>query len=61
MRAEVVAAYEAGHATQDVAERFAIARTTVLKILKQAGVPVRRQSRQYWQHRPSGTFDCPAC
>ena len=47
LRAEVVGAYESGQTSREVAETFAIGRTTVLKILKAAGVMVRPQGRKY--------------
>ncbi|WP_156765399.1 helix-turn-helix domain-containing protein [Mycobacterium sp. 1245852.3] len=47
LRAEVVAAYESGQTSRQVADEFALGRTTVLKILKAAGVTVRPQGRKY--------------
>ncbi|QLL08645.1 helix-turn-helix domain-containing protein [Mycobacterium vicinigordonae] len=46
LRAEVVAAYEFGQTSRQVAETFAIGRSTVLKILKAAGVMVRPQGHK---------------
>ncbi|MBN7290531.1 helix-turn-helix domain-containing protein [Mycobacteroides abscessus subsp. abscessus] len=43
----MVAAYESGQTSREVAETFAIGRTTVLKILKAAGVAVRPRGRRY--------------
>ncbi|SKK27219.1 Uncharacterised protein [Mycobacteroides abscessus subsp. massiliense] len=47
LRAEVVEAYESGQTSREVAETFAIGRTTVLKILKASGVKVRPQGSRY--------------
>lgn len=47
LRAEVIEAYGFGQTSREVAETFAIGRTTVLKILKAAGVTVRPQGRKY--------------
>ncbi|AWG70724.1 hypothetical protein DDJ51_00200 [Mycobacteroides abscessus] len=47
LRAEVVEAYESGQTSREVAEMFTIGRTTVLKILKAAGVTVRPQGQKY--------------
>lgn len=47
LRAEVVLAYESGQTSREVAETFTIGRTTVLKILKAAGVAVRPRGRKY--------------
>ncbi|QLL08642.1 helix-turn-helix domain-containing protein [Mycobacterium vicinigordonae] len=47
LRAEVVEAYESGQTSREVAETFAIGRTTVLKILKAYGATVRPQGRKY--------------
>jgi len=47
LRAEVVAAYESGQTSRQVAEELDLGRTTVLKILKAAGVEVRAQGRKY--------------
>lgn len=47
LRAEVVEAYDSGQTSREVAETFAIGRTTVLKILKAAGVAVRPQGSRY--------------
>ena len=47
LRADVVEAYESGQTSRRVAEELALGRTTVLKILKDAGVPVRPQGRKY--------------
>ena len=41
LRAEVVDAYESGQTSRQVAEVSELGRTTVLKILKAAGVTVR--------------------
>jgi len=43
----VVEAYESGQTSREVAEMFTIGRTTVLKILKAAGVTVRPQGQKY--------------
>ncbi|WP_420093209.1 helix-turn-helix domain-containing protein [Mycolicibacterium sphagni] len=51
MRAQVVEAYEAGQETREVAEKFGIGRTTVLKILKQAGLKARTQPRKHQSPR----------
>jgi hypothetical protein len=47
LRAEVVEAYDSGKTSRQVAEELALGRTTVLKILKAAGVTVRPQGRKY--------------
>jgi hypothetical protein len=47
LRVEVVEAYEFGQTSREVAQAFAIGRTTVLKILKEARVVVRPQGRKY--------------
>ncbi|ORA83659.1 hypothetical protein BST29_08955 [Mycobacterium malmoense] len=47
LRDVVVTAYESGQTSRQVAEEFALGRTTVLKILKAAGVMVRPQGRKY--------------
>jgi transposase-like protein len=47
LRAEVVQAYEFGETSRQVAEKFGLGRTTVLGILKTAGVRVRPQGRKY--------------
>jgi len=47
LRADVVEAYGLGKTSQQVAEELALGRTTVLKILKAAGVTVRPQGRKY--------------
>jgi hypothetical protein len=47
LQAEVIEAYGFGQTSWEVAETFAIGRTTVLKILKAAGVRVRPQGRKY--------------
>lgn len=47
LRTEVVEAYESGQTSREVAEAFAIGRTTVLKILKAADVTVRPQGKKY--------------
>jgi DNA invertase Pin-like site-specific DNA recombinase len=47
LRADVVAAYESGKTSRQVAEELELGRTTVLKILKAVGVIVRPQGRKY--------------
>jgi hypothetical protein len=47
LRAEVIEAYEFGQTSRQVAERFELGRTTVLNILKEAGVTVRPQGQKY--------------
>jgi transposase len=47
MRADVIEAYESGKTSRQVAARFGLGRTTVLTILKAAGVTVRPQGRKY--------------
>ncbi|VBA36271.1 hypothetical protein LAUMK191_01344 [Mycobacterium attenuatum] len=47
LRADVVSTYASGKTTRQVAEELALGRTTVLKILKAAGVTVRPQGRKY--------------
>jgi len=47
LRADVVEAYESGKTSRQVAEELALGRTTVLKILKAAGVTVWPQGRKY--------------
>jgi hypothetical protein len=47
LRAEVVASYEEGMSSRQVAEALALGRTTVLSILKVAGVAMRPQGRKY--------------
>ena len=47
LRAAVVAAYESGQPSRQVAEELELGRTTVLKILKAAGVTIRPQGRKY--------------
>jgi hypothetical protein len=47
LRAHVLEAYGSGQASRQVAEELALGRTTVLKILKDAGVAVRPQGRKY--------------
>ncbi|MFV8181311.1 MULTISPECIES: helix-turn-helix domain-containing protein [Mycobacteroides] len=42
-----MAAYESGQTSRQVAEELDLGRTTVLKILKAAGVEVRAQGRKY--------------
>jgi hypothetical protein len=46
LRTAVVEAYESGKTSRQVAEEWALGRTTVLKILKAAGVTVRPQGRR---------------
>jgi hypothetical protein len=46
LRAEVVDAYESGQTSRQVAEVSELGRTTVLKILKAAGVTVRPKGRR---------------
>lgn len=47
MREEVVELYEAGLSALAVAEQLHIGKSTVLKILKAAGVTVRPQGQRY--------------
>jgi DNA invertase Pin-like site-specific DNA recombinase len=47
LRAEVVEAYESGKTSRQIAEELALGRTTVLKILNNAGMTVRPQGRNY--------------
>lgn len=47
LRAEVVEHYMAGMSCRRVAATLGLGRTTVLEILKAAGVPVRPQGRKY--------------
>jgi hypothetical protein len=47
LRADLVDAYESGQTSRQVADELALGRTTVLKILKDAGVTVRPQGRKY--------------
>lgn len=47
LRDAVVVAYESGQTSRQVAEELELGRTTVLKILKAAGVMVRPQGRKY--------------
>ena len=47
LRAAVVEAYESGQTSRQAAEELALGRTTVLKILKAAGVAVRPQGQKY--------------
>ncbi|WP_372513150.1 helix-turn-helix domain-containing protein [Mycobacterium stomatepiae] len=46
---KVVAAYESGQTSRQVAEELALGWTTVLKILKAAGVTVRPQGRRHYK------------
>jgi hypothetical protein len=46
LRTAVVEAYESEKTSRQVAEEWALGRTTVLKILKAAGVTVRPQGRR---------------
>jgi DNA invertase Pin-like site-specific DNA recombinase len=46
-RAEVVEHYTAGMSSRRVAATLRLGRTTVLGILKAAGVPLRPQGRKY--------------
>ena len=47
LRADVVEAYKSGKTSREVAEELELGRTTVLKILKAAGVTVRPQGHKY--------------
>ena len=47
LRAEVVEAYQAGQTSRQVAEESGLGRSTVLGILKDAGVTMRPQGRKY--------------
>lgn len=47
LRTAVVEAYESGRTSREVAEELNIGRSTVLKILKQAGATVRPQGQKY--------------
>ena len=47
LRAEVVAHYAAGMSCRRVAAALGLGRTTVLQILKAAGIEVRPQGRKY--------------
>jgi hypothetical protein len=47
LRVEVVEYYERGMSSRRVAATFGLGRTTVLEILKSAGVTVRPQGRKY--------------
>jgi hypothetical protein len=47
LRADVVDAYELGQTSRQVAEEFALGRTTVLKILRTAAVTIRPQGKKY--------------
>lgn len=47
LREEVVTRYRRGETSREVAEACGIGKTTVLTILKQAGVAVRRQGMRY--------------
>jgi len=47
LRAAVVEAYEAGQTSRQVAEELGLGRSTVLGILKDAGVAVRPQGQKY--------------
>jgi len=42
-----VDAYELGQTSRQVAEEFALGRTTVLKILRTAAVTIRPQGKKY--------------
>jgi DNA invertase Pin-like site-specific DNA recombinase len=46
LRTAVVEAYESEKTSRQIAEEWALGRTTVLKILKAAGVTVRPQGRR---------------
>ena len=46
LRADVVEAYESGQTSRQAAEELALGRTTVLRILKEAGVRVRPPGRK---------------
>lgn len=45
-RQQVIDLYRAGRSALDVAEQTGLAKTTVLRILKEASVPVRKQGRR---------------
>jgi DNA-binding transcriptional regulator LsrR (DeoR family) len=47
LRVDVVEAYEAGQTSRQVAASLGLGRSTVLGILKDAGVVVRPKSRRY--------------
>ncbi|WP_390894685.1 helix-turn-helix domain-containing protein [Mycolicibacterium neoaurum] len=47
LRAAVVEAYESGQTSRQVAEELSLGRSTVLGILKDAGVAVRPQGHKY--------------
>jgi DNA invertase Pin-like site-specific DNA recombinase len=47
LRVAVVEAYESGETSRQVAEELELGRTTVLKILKAAGVKLRPQGWRY--------------
>lgn len=47
LRADVIEAYESGKTSRQVAAELALGRSTVLKILKAAGVAVRPQGPKY--------------
>jgi hypothetical protein len=47
LRSAVVEAYESGQTSRQVAEEWELGRTTVLNILKAAGVTVRPQGSKY--------------
>lgn len=47
LRAQVADAYTLGHTSRQVAEELHLGRTTVLKILKEAGAKVRPQGLKY--------------
>jgi transposase len=47
LRAEVVEHYAAGMSCRRVADTLGLGRTTVLQILKAAGVELRPQGRKY--------------
>ncbi|WP_163911080.1 helix-turn-helix domain-containing protein [Mycolicibacterium aubagnense] len=47
LRTQVVEAYEFGQTSRQVAETCGVGRSTVLKILKDAGVAVRPQGQKY--------------
>lgn len=47
LRDAVIEAYQFGQTSRQVAERYAIGRTRVLKILKAAGATVRPQGHKY--------------
>jgi len=47
LRTEVIEHYERGMSSRRVAAKFGLGRTTVLEILKTAGVDIRPRGRKY--------------